>query len=73
MTDWGKILMVVGVSLLVIGGLMWLGKLINLSLGQLPGDIQINRGRTILVIPLTTGLLICAVLALVFWLLRRRQ
>jgi len=72
MSDIGKILMVIGLGLAALGGLMWLGEKLNLPLGRLPGDIRIERDNFKFYFPLTTCLLLSAVLTLIFWLLRKR-
>jgi hypothetical protein len=72
MSDVGKILVVIGLSLAVLGGLIWLGGKMNLPLGRLPGDIRIDRENFKFYFPLTTCLLLSAVLAIIFWLLRKR-
>lgn len=56
--------------LLVAAGLLWpwLGKL---PLGQLPGDIVIRRGHTSFTFPLTTMLIIGAVVSPLLWLFHR--
>ena len=72
MSDVGKILMLVGLALVVLGGLIWFGGRLNLPLGRLPGDIRIERENFKFYFPLMTCLLISTVLTLIFWLLRRR-
>jgi hypothetical protein len=72
MSDVGKILVVIGLSLAVLGGLIWLGGKMNLPLGRLPGDIRIDRENFKFYFPLTTCLLLSAVLTIIFWLLRKR-
>ncbi|MGA2221639.1 MAG: DUF2905 domain-containing protein [Verrucomicrobiia bacterium] len=72
MSDVGKILVVIGLSLAVLGGLIWLGGKMNLPLGRLPGDIRIDRENFKFYFPLTTCLLLSAVLTLILWLLKRR-
>ena len=72
MSDVGKILVVIGLSLAVLGGLIWLGSKMNLPLGRLPGDIRIDRENFKFYFPLTTCLLLSAVLTIIFWLLRKR-
>lgn len=69
-----KSLITVGV-ILVVAGIGWhLGWLQALKLGQLPGDIHIQRENMSFYFPLTTGLLISALVAalvsLISWLLR---
>ena len=57
-------------ALLLLAGLLWpwLGKL---GLGRLPGDIRIETASGGFYFPITTYLLVSAVLSLVVWLLRR--
>jgi formate hydrogenlyase subunit 3/multisubunit Na+/H+ antiporter MnhD subunit len=72
MNDVGKILVIIGLALVILGGLIILGGKANLPLGRLPGDIRVERDNFKFYFPLTTCLLISAVLTLVMWLLRRR-
>jgi hypothetical protein len=67
--DFGRLLIVLGV-VLVAAGFLWpyLGKI---GLGRLPGDIVIEREGFSLYIPITTCVLISAVLTLGFWLFRK--
>jgi len=64
-----RFLIILGV-ILVIAGIAWplLGKL---GLGHLPGDIHVAREGFWFYFPLTTGLIISAVISLVLWLLRK--
>ncbi|MBK1726731.1 DUF2905 family protein [Halorhodospira neutriphila] len=63
-------LLIVAGALLLLAGLAWpwLGKL---GLGRLPGDLLIQREGLTLYIPLTTMLLVSAVVSLLLWLLRK--
>lgn len=65
----GRFLIIAGIVLVVLG-LLWpyLGRL---GLGRLPGDIAIEREGFRLYIPITTSILISAVLTLLFWLFRK--
>ena len=64
----GRMLMLFGVALLVIGVLMTvIGKV-----PRLPGDILIRRDTVVVYIPLATSLVLSVVLTLVFSLLARR-
>jgi hypothetical protein len=67
--DIGRLLIIVGAAILVVG-LFWplLGKI---GLGRLPGDIVIEREGFRLYIPIATCLLISALLTLGFWLFRK--
>jgi hypothetical protein len=72
MSDIGKTLVVVGLGLVVLGLLVWLGGKMNLPLGRLPGDIRIDRPNFKFHFPLATCLLISVVLTVIMWLLRKR-
>ncbi len=72
MNDMGKVLVLIGLGIAVLGGLVWLAGKTNLPIGRLPGDIRIERENSEFYFPLTTCLLISALLTLVFWLMHRR-
>jgi hypothetical protein len=55
---------------LVIAGLAW-PWLAKLGLGRLPGDIVVKREGFSFYFPITTGLIVSAVLALILWIFRR--
>jgi len=65
-------LVVVGLGLVALGLLVWLGGKINLPLGRLPGDLRVDRPNFKFYFPLTTCVLISIVLTLIMWLLRKR-
>jgi hypothetical protein len=64
-----KMLIVIGFVIIVIG-LLWphLGKI---PLGRLPGDIIINKPHLKIYIPITTAILVSAVISFIMWLLRK--
>jgi hypothetical protein len=64
-----RILIVVGAAL-IVAGLAW-PWLRGLPLFRLPGDIVIDRPGMRFFFPLTTMLLISALLSIIAWLLRR--
>jgi DUF2905 family protein len=70
-SDIGKILVVIGLTLVVLGILIWLGGRMNLPLGRLPGDIRIERDNFKFYFPLTTCVLISVAMTLILWLLRK--
>jgi hypothetical protein len=45
--------------------------LAKLGLGNLPGDIRVERDDFTLYIPLTSGLIVSAVISLILWLLHK--
>lgn len=70
MTDLGKILIFFGLLLVVLGLVFSLaGKLP--WLGNLPGDITIQRERFTFYFPVTTSILISVILSLVLYFFRR--
>ena len=75
MADLGRMLVVLGVVLVVIGGLLWLGGATGGKVpfvGRLPGDIHVQRGSWSFYFPLTTSILLSIVLTLVLAFLSRR-
>jgi len=64
-----RTLIIIGVILIAIGLVWMVGE--RFGLGRLPGDFVIERGNTRIYIPLTTSLLVSAVLSLIFWLIGR--
>jgi uncharacterized protein HemY len=70
MSEFGKTLIFFGVILLIAGVLFsFVGKLP--WVGNLPGDITIQRGRFTFYFPITTCMLISAVVSLVLYFFRR--
>ncbi|MFZ3327584.1 MAG: DUF2905 domain-containing protein [Methylocella sp.] len=64
-----RTLILLGLVLVAIG---LLSRLIGpLKLGRLPGDIVVEHQNFSFYFPITTGLLISAVLTLVLWLINR--
>jgi hypothetical protein len=66
----GRVLLIIGVALVVVGGLAALG--VKLPFGRLPGDIAIEGERGGIYIPLGTMIVISLVLTLLFNLFLRR-
>jgi hypothetical protein len=70
MNDLGKLLVIVGLSITVIGALLWMGVGRN-WLGRLPGDINYARGNFSFHFPIVTCLVVSAILTLILWLIRK--
>ena len=70
MPELGKTLIVLGIAILVLGMLFTFGGRIP-WLGNLPGDIHIQRGRFSFYFPITTCIVISAVISLVLYFFRR--
>ena len=64
-----RFLIILGILLLVLGLFWpWLGKL---PFGRLPGDIIVQRENFRFYFPITTLLIISALITLILWLFRR--
>lgn len=66
----GRMLIIAGLVLVAAGLLLSLAPRVP-WLGRLPGDIMIKKEGFSFYMPLTTSLLVSALLSLLFWLLRR--
>jgi DUF2905 family protein len=71
MAEMGRILLVLGVALVIIGGLVMLLGRAGLPLGRLPGDFLYRGKNTTFYFPLATSILVSAVLSLIFFLVGR--
>lgn len=70
MSELGKMLVVIGLLIVVVGALLWSG-LGKGWLGRLPGDIHYTKGNFTFYFPIVTCLLASLLLTLIFWLLRK--
>ncbi|MCZ0756129.1 DUF2905 domain-containing protein [Anoxybacillus sp. J5B_2022] len=66
MSNFPKMIMMMGAILLVIGFIMQFVKL-----GRLPGDIVIQKGNTTFYFPVVTSILLSIVLSLIFYVIGR--
>jgi hypothetical protein len=64
----GKVLILLGGVLVVVGGLWTLGE--RIGLGRLPGDIVIRGERSTLYFPLATSIVLSILLSLILWLVQ---
>lgn len=62
MTGMGKMLMLLGVVLFIIGLLMQF-----IQIGKLPGDIVFKKGNTTFYFPIMTSIILSVVLSLIFY------
>ncbi len=62
----GKVLMIIGGIILIIGFLMQF-----IKIGKLPGDIIIKKENTTFYFPLMTSILVSVILSVVFYLIGR--
>ncbi|HMD55281.1 MAG TPA: DUF2905 domain-containing protein [Phycisphaerae bacterium] len=71
MAEVGRLLVIFGVALAVIGGIVMLLGRTGLPLGRLPGDILYRGKNTTFYFPLASSILISVLLSLVFFLISR--
>lgn len=64
----GRVLLVFGALLVLLGALFYFGAKLPLRLGKLPGDIVHRGEHTTFYFPIVTCLVISVVLSLLFWL-----
>lgn len=67
--QFGRALIFLGVAMIIVGGLVWIGG--RLGLGSLPGDFRITGEKWGCYIPLVSSLIISIVLTLLLNLLLR--
>ncbi|WP_421874915.1 DUF2905 domain-containing protein [Marinoscillum sp.] len=66
----GKILIYVGILLVILGVILLFVDKLNF-LGRLPGDIRIQRDNFRFYFPITTSILISVLISLIIYLIRR--
>jgi len=71
MAEMGRMLVILGIALVVIGGIVMLLGRTGLPLGRLPGDILYKGKNTTFYFPLATSILISVVLSIVLYLIGR--
>jgi hypothetical protein len=63
MNQTGKLIFIIGVVLIIVGGILWLfGDKLN-WLGKLPGDIRVEKEGFSLYIPITSMILLSLLLS----------
>ena len=70
MNDLGKVFMVLGIAIFVIGVILWTG-FGKGWIGRLPGDIHYSKDNFSIHFPIVTCLLASAILTLLLWLFRK--
>jgi len=72
MEQFGRLFIIVGVIFIVVGIILTYSDALSfLKLGRLPGDIAIKRDNIRNYFPITTSILLSAVLTLILYLLRK--
>jgi len=73
MVEFGRLLVMLGIALAVIGGIVMLLGRTGLPLGRLPGDVLYRGKNTTFYFPLASCILISVVLSIVFFLVARMK
>lgn len=71
MNEIGKVLVAVGIALVIVGALLWLG--FGKWLGKLPGDVNYTRGNFSFHFPIVTCVVVSIVLTIILWLFQRSK
>ena len=69
--EFGRMLLILGVLLVVVGAIFFFGGKLPFRLGQLPGDIVYKGKNTTFYFPIMTCIVLSAGLSLLLWLLSR--
>ena len=71
MEQLGRQIMTIGITVAIIGGLIWIGARFQwLPIGRLPGDIVIRRPYSTVYIPFSTSVLLSLLLTGIFMAIR---
>ncbi|AIS52303.1 hypothetical protein TKV_c11310 [Thermoanaerobacter kivui] len=68
-SSFGKMFMLMGAMLILIGALFSVGS--KFGLGRLPGDIVYQKGNFTFYFPIATSIILSLFLTLILWLFRR--
>jgi len=71
MANTGKILIFAGAILIIAGLVLYFAGEKLSWIGHLPGDIRIEKGNARFYFPITTMILLSAVLSLIVWIVRK--
>ena len=67
----GRLLIALGIALVAVGLLVSFAARLPVKLGRLPGDIYIHGRSSSFYFPVTTCILLSALVSLVLWILRK--
>jgi hypothetical protein len=68
----GRILIVAGLVIVMLGVIVSLGEKMPIRFGHLPGDIVVRGKHSVFYFPIVTSLLLSALLSFILWLFGRR-
>jgi hypothetical protein len=70
-SSFGRILVVVGALLIIVGGIVWAAGRFGLPFGQLPGDIRIETEGFSCFVPIVSMILLSVLLTIVLNIILR--
>ena len=68
----GRMLIMIGLVVLVLGAIVSFGEKLPIRFGRLPGDIEIRGKNSVFYFPVVTCLLLSVILSFLLWLFGRR-
>jgi hypothetical protein len=71
LSSFARIFLIIGIIFLLVGGLLYLAGRLNLPLGKLPGDFQVQGKGFTCIIPLATSILLSILLSIILTLFSR--
>jgi hypothetical protein len=71
MAEMGRLLLIVGGIIMLLGVVLIFAGRVNLPFGRLPGDIVYRGKHTTFYFPLATSILLSLILSLIVWLFNR--
>lgn len=67
----GKILVLTGIIIILVGLVLWLGSETMSWFGNLPGDISIKKENFRFYFPITSMIIFSVLLSLIIWIIKR--
>ena len=67
----GKIIIIFGILLIIVGFILVLSDRLGIHLGKLPGDIIYRKGNTTFYFPIVTSILLSLFLTFLFWIFKK--
>jgi heme/copper-type cytochrome/quinol oxidase subunit 2 len=61
----------VGLALIFVGLLLWVGTKLGVSFGKLPGDIQVHKEKFSFYFPIVVSIVLTIFINLIFWFMRK--
>ena len=71
MAELGKLLLILGIAMALLGVILLISGRLHLPIGRLPGDIYYRGKNTTFYFPLATSILLSILLSFILWLIGR--